>query len=80
MTGLSKRLLKYGKELRIGFNEETVKARAALEVDNRNSADVSVVTIDANQDENINNDDDNDNGSISSDIETVYSEDSKSNQ
>ena len=71
--------MKYGKELRVGFNEETVNARAALEVDNRNRPDVSVVMIDANLDKNINNDDRNDDGSISSYIETVYSEDLKSN-
>ena len=32
-----------------------MKARAALEVDNQNSTNVSVMTIDANQDQNINN-------------------------
>ena len=75
-TGLSKRTLEYGKELRKKFDEETAKARIESETISANSAVNNV------QNENQTNGEDNEvmanQNNIDSDNETVYSEESVS--
>ena len=75
-TGLSKRTLEYGKELRKKFDEETAKARIESETISANSAVNNV------QNANQTNSEDNEvmanQNNIDSDNETVYSEESVS--
>ena len=75
-TGLSKRTLQYGKELRKKFDEETVKAKNESEAINVNNAVNDVLNEDQANTENneviINQ------NNIDSDSETVYSEESVS--
>jgi hypothetical protein len=73
-TGLSKRSLEYGKEMRKGFDEETLKAKAEAEVDimddSDDTQDDSIITEESSGErreanEEVNNE---------SDSETIYSE------
>jgi hypothetical protein len=73
-TGLSKRSLEYGKEMRKGFDEETLKAKADAEidivVDNDDTRDDSIITEESSGERTEANEEvDND-----SDSDTIYSE------